>query len=379
MYQIKYSLLISAASLILFFTCDRSQTGGPMVGTTVKEVSSKNEAKIASEVDAEPAKAKTSKQTARFAFYNVENLFDTKDNPDKEDNAFLPDSEKEWTEERYQKKLVDLSKVLSAMGNGRAPSIIGVSEVENKQVMLDLIEKTPLRGKGYAVVHEDSKDVRGIDVGLIYDSNVFKHLNHKSIFVELPERFKDEPSRDILYTRGKWLPTDEILHIFINHWSSRRKGQELSEPKRMACARTARAAIDKIMEKDPDAKIILMGDFNDEPRNNSLVKGLQAGLHPENPEPGRLYNLSFDHEKEGRGTYNYRGDWNMLDQVVVSSSLLTDDKGLHTSNADDGIFKADFMIYHDKKDGEKPSKTYGGPNYYGGYSDHFPIYVDVHF
>ncbi len=375
--MLKFNLLtIATLASLAFFSCDNSQTGAP-VKPVVKEMTSVNEAKIA-DTGASTSK-ETSKNTARFAFYNVENLFDTKDNPDRKDEQFLPTSEKEWTVERYQKKLENIYQVLEAMGDGDVPAIIGVSEVENKQVMLDLIEKTPMRNMAYSVVHEDSKDVRGIDVGLMYNTKLFKHLNHKAIFVELPERFQDEPSRDILYTRGKWLPTDEILHIFINHWSSRRKGQELTEPKRMACARTARKEIDKILEKDKDAKIILMGDFNDEPRNNSLVKGLQASLHPEKPEPSKLYNLSFDHEKAGRGTYNFRGDWNMLDQVVVSSSLLTDRDGLHTSNEDDGIFKADFMIYMDKKYGEKPSKTYGGPRYFGGYSDHYPVYVDVHF
>ncbi len=309
----------------------------------------------------------------QIAFYNVENLFDIVDDPKTEDNEFLPDSKKKWNAERYQKKLDHLYKVLAGIGKGKVPSIIGVSEVENEQVLKDLIQKTPI-ADNYGVVHYDSPDVRGIDVGFLYDDDVFTPISHEN----LPVHFDFEPetkTRDVLYIKGKL--QGEETHFLVNHWSSRRGGLKASEPKRLACATVVRQKLDAIFAKDKDAKIVVMGDFNDEPTNNSIIQVLKAKSNAKSIADNELFSSTFPLKEAGKGTYNYKGNWNMLDQIIISGSWLNDKEGWHTTDSSAYIFKEDWMLYNDKKKGPVPSRTYGGPNYYGGYSDHLPVYLEI--
>ncbi|MEZ4887915.1 MAG: hypothetical protein R3E32_24520 [Chitinophagales bacterium] len=313
----------------------------------------------------------------KVAFYNVENLFDTKDDPNTIDEEFMPESEKKWTEERYIKKLNDLYKVLSGIeGEGNVPALIGLAEVENKSVLRDLIRQTSINER-YGIVHHESPDARGIDCALLYDSSVFKVLEEEA----LPVHFDFDPevtTRDIIYVKGQIKDTDKPLHVFVNHWSSRRGGEDVSEPKRVNCALVLKGKLVEIFRADPDAKVIIMGDFNDEPNNKSIVETLGAKSSSKDLKNNELFNTSAALDKAGKGTYNYRGDWNMLDQMIVSGGLLNDNKGVR-ANSEVTIFQEDWMMYDDKKSGKVPNKTYGGPNYYGGYSDHLPIFLILNY
>jgi len=307
-------------------------------------------------------------QTVRFAFYNVENLFDIYDDPKTSDEEFTPTGKKEWTEERYQKKLDQLSTVVADL---KFPDILGVCEVENNKVLLDWTANRTLTDKNYNIVHFDSPDKRGIDNGLLYQKAHFTVLEKEAITINFPKEIvEDYTTRDILYVKGNY--RGEVLHIFINHWPSRRGGLEASEPKRVYVASQLRKKTDAIFAQDPDANILIMGDLNDETDNNSVAKTLGA-VGPTLSKRPYLYNFTQPLDAAGEGSYRYKADWNMLDQIIVSPNLTTGK--LRAVKA--YIFKADYLNYEDKKFGQRPNKTYGGPNYYGGTSDHYPVYLEV--
>ncbi len=314
-------------------------------------------------------------QVMTLMFYNVENLFDTESDPKIEDEEFTPESEKAWDIEKYDKKLDDIAAVVKELSQNELPEIIGLCEVENIKVLEDLIQAKDLKRGNYGIVHHDSPDFRGIDCALLYNMEEFRVTSSEAIPVEFP--FDSTlTTRDILYVEGK-TSDNETLHLFVNHWSSRWGGEKESEPKRLYCAVQLRMAVDKVLNADPDAKIIIMGDFNDEPTNRSVFEMLLANNKRKNAHNRELYNLMYDaHNQEGKGSYNYRGSWNMLDQIIISRTVLKDTKGWHCGYEDGKIFKADFMLYHDEDNQVSvPSRTYGGPNYYGGISDHFPVYL----
>ena len=306
-------------------------------------------------------------------FYNVENLFDIYDDPEINDEEFLPESEKEWTADRYEKKILDLSKVLAAV-NDALPVIIGLSEVENKAVITDLIASADLKNGNYKIIHEDSKDARGIDVAMIYRPEYFEVRSYRSIHVDLITE-PAKTTRDILHITGNFKDGSEV-HFFINHWPSRYGGQEESEPNRMEAARVLRAEVEKIKENNKNAKVLIMGDLNDYPDNRSISEVLGAG------KPGSkntlLYNLMMDIDTaKSEGSYNYRGDWGFLDQIIVNKNFIKG-KGIKVDPNSAQAFREDWMIFQDPKYKDfKPNRTYGGPNYYGGYSDHLPVYVEL--
>ncbi len=318
------------------------------------------------------AQTNPTKTTYRFAFYNVENLFDTVDTSDKFDEDFTPTGKLKWTTERYQKKLYHISKVVQGM---EFPSILGFCEVENEAVLKDLTQTDLLKNFGYQVVHHESPDRRGIDNGLIYKAKEFEVLASDHYQIDFPkEVVEDYTTRDILYVKGIFLGKD-TLHIFVNHWPSRRGGLKASEPKRVFVASQLKEKTSAILQKNAQAKIVIMGDFNDETDNNSLMNTLGAKTNSEVISPSNLYNCSAKLDQAGDGTYNYRGNWNMLDQFIVSGSMLNPSSNIQALPVH--IYKADWLNYNDPKYGPKPSRTYGGPNYYGGYSDHYPIFMDV--
>lgn len=303
------------------------------------------------------------------AFYNVENLFDTIDEPGKQDEEFTPDGDKKWNSERYQTKLQNIAKVISSMNEGDLPEIVGLAEVENDRVLNDLIHTGMLEKGNYAVVHYESPDIRGIDCALIYRPEEFKVLKQMAI----PVHFKNEPNyktRDILYVKGK-APDHEVFHIFVNHWPSRIGGLEKTEPNRVEVAQILKSKIDSILKRNSRAKIIIMGDMNDEPANKSVHEILGA----QNPGDagGILVNLMYPADLQGEGTYFYRGEWNLLDNLIVSKSLL-DKKGFQCFQKKGFIYHETWMEYKNREGVATPDRTYGGPNYYGGVSDHFPVY-----
>lgn len=319
----------------------------------------------------------------RVAFYNVENLFDTEIDPDPNkilQDDFTPKGMKGWTPYRYKSKLSNIYKTMTAVGGwGGPPEVIGFCELENRKVLKDLIRNTPLNKFRYKIVHEDSPDRRGIDVGFIYRSDKFEVIGHEAIRVVFPFD-TTKRTRDVLYVRGKVLGKD-TLHVFVNHWPSRRGGQAASEPKRVYVASLVRKKIDEIYAKDPDANIIVMGDFNDEHENISLTKTLKTNPDIEKLEEKDLYNYMHALSKNWKlGSHKYQGHWGTLDHMIVSAPLIKNRKEgrLHADKKGAQIFAARFLLEEDSRYmGFQPFRTYSGPRFIGGFSDHLPIYIDL--
>lgn len=311
------------------------------------------------------------KCSPRIAFYNVENLFDTIDDPVKPDDGFTPEGKQKWSKARYFAKLLKVAKVVEEM---KHPAFIGMCEVENKTVLEDLISRPALSDRAYGIAHYESPDYRGIDVALLYDQKQFKLTKSQTIRINFPaEIVEDYTTRDILMVEGTF-QKEHQLYLFINHWPSRRGGLKESEPKRTYVAKQLKKAVDSLFNINPNAQIIIMGDFNDETDNKSIAEVLNAETNDTNIAPQQLYNCFAKFDQAKQGSYNFRGNLNMLDQIIVSSELMQNDN-LSVNNPT--IFKQDWMIYKGKKYGDAPNRTFGGPNYYGGISDHFPVFVDL--
>ena len=298
--------------------------------------------------------------------YNVENLFDTKDDPTIPDEEFLPESEKKWDDEKYQRKLNDIARVLTEVNPVELPEIVGLVEIENRQVLSDLIGTGKLAGH-YGIIHEESPDYRGIDVAMIYRKDAFQELSHEV----LPVNFPDDPefkTRDILHVTGKL--NNKLVHLFINHWPSRIGGNDKTEPKRIMAASVLKKKVDQILALDAQARIIIMGDMNDEPANKSLIETLDA----QSPDSkAKLVNLMMPDDANNKGTYFFSGSWNMLDNLVVSNSVLKG-KGIWVEGGKGYIFSNDWMIFTNKNGDKTPNRSYVGNKYVNGVSDHFPVY-----
>jgi len=308
-----------------------------------------------------------------IGFYNLENLFDITDDPETNDNQFTPNGDKKWDKVKYTEKLQNLAKVISQLADNKYPAFLGVCEIENKKVLQDLANQPSLKQANYSVAHIESPDERGIDVGFLYNKSIF---TVKEITAYQPDLsiYKDK-TRDILYVKGE-LKNGETLHFIINHWPSRGGGMKESEPKRIAAAKTLLSIQKEIQAKDPDSKIIVMGDFNDEPSNKSIAKTLNVACDIENIEDNQLFNAFCQLEKQGYGSYKYKGYWDMLDQIMISKSLITDTLGIHFIRNSAGIKAESWMIQTGKYKGF-PLRTYGGNEYLAGYSDHFPVYIGL--
>jgi endonuclease/exonuclease/phosphatase family metal-dependent hydrolase len=312
-------------------------------------------------------------------FYNTENLFDAINDPLINDEEFLPGGAKKWTETRYQEKIDHIAKVIKDLGSDTLPVLVGLCEVENRKTVDDLINKTVLKGLDYKVVHHESPDSRGIDVALLYRSRYFQLINSQFF----PIRFPFDTAvrtREILYAYGI-LGGKDTLHVFVNHWPSRSSGEVQSRPLRVFVAETVRSKVDSILRKSPAAQILITGDFNDEPMDLSVVSGLNALLSFEKPAIGKLYDLTQGLKNSSPGgTYKYKGTWNLLDHVVVSGSILDTSRLLYSRPADLHVFQATYLLEPDKTNlGDQPFRTYAGNFYQGGYSDHLPVYLDLHY
>lgn len=303
----------------------------------------------------------------RLMFYNLENLFDTIDNPDTRDDEFSVNGEKHWDNYRYWRKIKQTYQVIAAAGEQKPPEILGVCEVESFLPLHNLIYNTPLSKYPYSIVHQDSPDKRGIDVALLYQSENLRLIHKEFITVKFPSE-PDKTTRDVLLT--SFLAQNDTLHVFVNHWPSRLGGQAYSEPFRVHVAGIIRKKVDSIQQKNPQARIIIMGDFNDEPNNKSLMVLKSSNLVNLSEELLNTCNC---------GTYKYKSYWNMLDQILVSASLKEKDSW-HIIPGSLKIYRQDFLLENDETNGgKKPYRTYLGPRYLGGYSDHLPILLDVYF
>lgn len=308
--------------------------------------------------------------TIKVAFYNVENLFDTKDDPaNPRDDDFTPAGELKWTSERYDKKLSLLTDVVEAM---EFPELLGVAEVENMQVLEDWTSLPEMADYDYRVAHLESNDYRGIDAGLLYRANAFRALNIQDYIITFPDE-PDYKTRDIFEVKGI-LENRDTITIFINHFPSRRGGQSESEPKRIYVATQLRRLVDKTFAENADAKIIVMGDFNDEPFNKSIADVLGAGK-TWSTQPKSLFNPMWNLAEKGLGSYNYRDNWQMIDQIILSGELLDEDQGYRLSPNSAGVFKQKWMLQQSGNYKGYPDRTYAGDKYLGGYSDHLPVYL----
>lgn len=319
----------------------------------------------------QPAKnnTKSSRQPFTAVFYNVENLYDTQDDLKTNDDEFTPAGKVPWTEERLETKIKQIGQVLTDIASPAMPDIVGFAEIENKLVLEMLTSSAALSKTKYSIVHYDSPDERGIDVALLYNPATFMVFTSEALHISLPD---NDLTRDILYVKGK-LGSGAIMHVFVNHWPSRREGTELSQPRRLAAANVLRAKVDSIQKLEKSPNILILGDFNDEPSDNSITKGLKVQSPEMKISNNDLYNLLYPQFKNGEGSLYYK-DWDLFDQVIVSGNMLKCKIGLRTSANDAGIFKADYLLFTNKAGESRPNRTMSD-KYFGGYSDHLPVYV----
>ncbi len=312
------------------------------------------------------------------AFYNVENLFDTINNPETFDDDFTSKGKNHYTSKVYWDKIDKLSTVISQIGFDKtktSPAIIGLAEVENRAVLEDLIKSKNLKKKRYEIIHFDSPDRRGIDVALLYQQEYFTPLNQESFEVKLwEETGKRIYTRNILLVSG--LLDDEIIHIIVSHWPSRRGGQIKSDPKRAKAAFVTQQIIEKIKLENKNAKIFIMGDFNDDPTDYSIKIGLNSKGKLENIDKNTLYNPMEQMYKKGLNTLGYRDGLNLFDQIIMTYDCVSIDKKFQSYKFyKAGIFNPQYVISNQGRYKGYPFRSFQNNNYSGGYSDHFPVYI----
>lgn len=312
-------------------------------------------------------------QTFRVMEYNVENLFDCRHDSLKQDTEFLPGSVRNWTYSRFQDKLDKIGKVILAAGKEQVPDLVGLCEVENDFCLKSLTRYSSLREAGYKYVMTSSPDERGIDVALLYQPASFRLLTSQKIRIP-SDSLGMRPTRDVLYASGR-VASGDTLDVFVCHLPSRVGGAQKTDPYRLWVARRVRQAADSVMAKRRNPRLIIMGDFNDYPDGKSLQEGLRVSVLDEHPEQGALYNLM---ENQPDGTYRYKGEWGVLDQMVVNGGLLQPDARTRTSKEKAAILRFPFLLEEDNVyGGEMPFRTYKGRRYHGGYSDHLPVLLEL--
>lgn len=313
----------------------------------------------------------------RVMSWNVENLFDTHHDSLKNDEEFLPKALRHWNYTRYKKKLDDIARVIVAVGEWNPPALVGLCEVENDTVLRDLTRRSPLKNLDYRYVMTNSPDQRGIDVALLYQRDLFKLLSYRSIAI--PSFKQHRPTRDLLHVSGLLL-TGDTLDVFVCHLPSRSGGAKESEPYRLFAAQKLRTEVDSLLKGRFHPQLIIMGDFNDYPTNKSINKILEAEAPPATSEvsPLKLYHLLARKAKSRDfGSYKYRGEWGLLDHLIVSGTLLDATKNFFTNEEKANVFQPSFLLIDDEKYGDKePFRTYKGMRYQGGFSDHLPIFTD---
>lgn len=332
--------------------------------------------------------AQAQEKTIRVAFWNMENFFDPFVDSTKSYNAFTEEGMQHWTKSRFYKKRNNMYKAILAMSENRPLGIIGMCEVENEYVLRAIFEQTPLKKHNYRIVHYEGPDKRGIDPAIVYSIDHFA-LVESAVFPYYNPEDTAYHSRDILY--AKFVAKDgpptgsgtvgDTIHIFVNHWPSRYSGELETVGSRSCSAAILRAKVDSICASMPEgyqAKIIMMGDLNDCPTDPNVYDVLKA-RHPSEMEDGCLVNLFGKAEGLGfEGTLKHQADWQIFDQIIVTPAVMDDREGLHYQEGSARIFAADFLfeddaVYH----GKKLFRTYVGPQYFGGFSDHLPVYIDL--
>lgn len=309
-----------------------------------------------------------------IAFYNVEKLFDTTNDPATQDDAYTPNGNMKWTQEKYDRKIQHIAKAIATIGGEDGPAIIGLSEVENQKVLQDLLKAEPLQKRKYSYIHYDMPDEQGLDIALLYKPKIFKVTSQQAIKIDFGR--SNYTSRDILQVEGEL--QGQPVTLFINHWPPRtrsRRGMQ-DDSKLRAAASTLRKRINALQAANKDAKIIVMGDFDAEPRTNVMQQVLKATGRPNPNYSEELFNTFFMHYVNGQGSYHSRGDFKMLDQILISKSLV-DGEGLEYVRGSAKIHDPEELKFLYGKYKNTPLSTFSGSTYFGGYSDHFPVYIKV--
>ena len=312
-----------------------------------------------------------------IGFYNLENLFDTIDSPTTNDADFLPGGRLLWDTPKYISKQANMAKVISQLATELTPdgvAILGVAEVENRKVLEDLVSQPDLKARNYQIVHYDSPDERGIDVGLLYQPKYFKVVGSKALPVILkdPKTGDQDFTRDVLYVAGEF--DGELIHIMVGHWPSRRGGESGSAWMRATAAGVARHAADSLRTLNPDAKIVFMGDLNDDPTDKSLTKVLGAKGKADDVTKDEFYNPMYDMFKNGNGTMAYRDAWSLFDQVVVSKAFVNK-KAAGWQLYKAMVYRQPWLLQTEGAFRGYPFRTYVGDIFINGYSDHLPVYL----
>jgi len=313
-----------------------------------------------------------------IAFYNVENLFDYEDDPITFDDDRTPDGKDHWTEAIYQAKLKNMAKVIAEIGSdvtGTSPAIVGVCETENRRVLEDLVNQEPLLQKDYGIIQFDSPDRRGIDVALLYQKKLFTPTNYKAhelLIYDDNDRSKRVFTRDQLLVSG--MLDGEKIHFIVNHWPSRSGGEARSRSKRIKAAQLNKKIIDSLFSEDPYAKVITMGDLNDDPTNPSVKKHLKAKKNRDKVGLKELYNPMESMHKKGLGTLAWRDGWNLFDQMIISHELLKKDYSSYRFYKA-GIYNKSYLANPRGQYKGYPFRSFTNGGFTGGYSDHFPVYL----
>lgn len=305
-----------------------------------------------------------------IGFYNIENLFDTIDDPNKNDAQFLPQGDYSWGTLKYTNKLEKIAYAISQMPKNLA--ILGVSEVENINVLEDLVKEPTISNRDLKPILVEGPDRRGVDVGLLYNPKLFTPTNVTStrITTELENFF----TRDQLCVSG--IIDGEEIHVIVNHWPSRSGGEKRSIPRRAEAARTTKLICDSLFALNPNAKIVVMGDLNDDPIDPSVAKVLGAKAKIEQTNPGELFNATYAFYKKGIGTLAYQDQWNLFDQIIISHAWLNKDRET-LSYWKTEIFNKDFLKQQEGKYKGYPLRTHASGVWTNGYSDHFPCLIWV--
>ena len=309
-------------------------------------------------------------------FYNLENLYDTLNDPNRNDEEFLPEGDKRYTGKIYLEKLDRLAEVISKLAvetTPDGPALLGVAEIENRSVLKDLTAHPLLASRGYRISHFDSPDMRGVDVGLLYNPKYFVPIASHAINPQIQNESGNYiKTRDILWVEGYLM--GEKIHVFVGHWPSRRGGEEASSPLRQQAAARCKHTIDSIKVAEPGAKALIMGDLNDDPLSPSIKKVLNAVGKTEKLTEDHMFNPFEPFYKKGIGSLAWQDSWNLFDQVIFTPSwVTTPQEGWFFSKAE--VFNRPFLTQKTGNFKGYPLRTYVGNEYQGGYSDHFPVLV----
>lgn len=322
------------------------------------------------------AMAEGRKKVIAIGSYNCENLFDTLDNPDKKDEDFTPRGAYGYTSEVYKAKLHNIATVIQAMGTDvtpDGPAVVGLVEVENNRVLTDLTAQPEIKARNYRYCWFPTPDERGISTAMLFNPRYFSVINARPVPVPLESLGQGRPTRSILYVTG--VLAGDTVHIMVNHWPSKSGGEAVSAPGRMLAAKVVRRIVDSLMQADPATRVIMLGDLNDNPTSESVLEGLRAKDEKKGLKNSDLYNPWINMYKKGLGTENYRGEWGLIDQIMMTGTIVdaTDD---HWRFYRAEIFNRDFLTHRLGHERGLPHRSFTIAQVWdNGYSDHFPVLV----